>query len=910
MWSNVLRGLVLTSLVTSISGAAAEENQNNPSADATDGSDLIDDSSNIVPGAYIVEWETGAEDSSSFYQDLGLDVEHRRDLNFRLFKGASFRVQNASHDGDDADISRRIAEKPGVKSVWPVRTIRMPTPKPVAVGRNSKRSVSDVGKRQDDPGDSDTFTPHVMTQVDKLRAEGFTGKGIRIGIVDSGIDYTHPALGGCFGEGCLVAYGWDLTGDNYFPPESPSPDSDPYDDCVGHGTHVAGIIAAQANEMGFTGAAPDVTLGMYRAWGCSGLTTNDVLLDAFNRAFEDGSDIISCSAGYYTGFANDPWAIAASRIVAQGVPVIVSPGNSGRSGMFLAASPATGVEVTAVGSVENIVTPLLLEAGSYNVGNSTDDVQPFGLVSGTPAFAENITLPLWAVSNNAVSANDACAALPDDTPDLSSKVVLLRVADTSECYSSTQVDNVAAKGARYLLFYSQSNSSIESIYAYADGIAGVGAITASQGTRWINLLNEGRPVAVNIVASEAAGIRYEQVLNDVSGGLTSLTSSWGPTWEAVSKPQFTAPGGNILSTWPLTMGGYSVLSGTSMSTPLVAAIFALVGQARGSLDPVELRSVISSTSTPIAWFDGTTVHDISASVAQQGSGVVQAHDAARAKTVLSISQISFNDTAHFVESHTFSIRNTADEDLTYTLGHTKAATAYTFAAGSRSASQFPNPVVDDWAELSFSASEVVVPAGSSAEVTVSGTPPQKVNATQLPVYSGYIDITASNGESHIIPYLGIAGSLKDVPVFLEGPQFGTYLGYTNNPTPPNTTFTIPRPGTPPPPTGADFPSMVASLLFGSQIVRADVVALTETGLPTAAHFDIQSIGHLPGFPEPWVTRRNYRLGFLGNLADGAIVPEGTYKVVFSGLRAFGDASKKEDWDFAATVPFIIKYLPE
>lgn len=185
-----------------------------------------------------------------------------------------------------------------------------------------------------------------------------------------------------------------------------------------------------------------------------------------------------------------------------------------------------------------------------------------------------------------------------------------------------------------------------------------------------------------------------------------------------------------------------------------------------------------------------------------------------------------------------------------------------------------------------------------------------MNATQLPVYSGYVNITASNGESHIIPYLGIAGNLKDVPVFLEGPQFGTYLGYTNNPTPPNTTFTIPRPGTPPPPTGADFPSMVASLLFGSQVVRADVVALTETGLPTAAHFDIQSIGHLPGFPEPWVTRRNYRLGFLGNLADGTIVPEGTYKVVLSGLRAFGDASKKEDWDFAATVPFIIKYLPE
>ncbi|TKW56871.1 Minor extracellular protease vpr [Colletotrichum tanaceti] len=882
-------------------------------------------------------WETDAQTSASFYRDLGLDVQHRRDLNFRLFKGASFRVRNASRSDDDdttTDMSRRIAEMPGVKGVWPVRTVRMPTPKPISVGRrsntnNPERRASGTGggagKRQEDhpPGnnntdsDSDTFTPHVMTQVDRLRAEGFTGKGIRIAVVDSGIDYTHPALGGCFGEGCLVGYGWDLTGDDYFPPQSPAPDPDPFEDCIGHGTHVAGTIAAQANEMGFTGAAPGVTLGAYRAWGCSGLSTNDVLLDAFNRAFEDGSDIISCSAGYHTGFANDPWGIAASRIVAQGVPVIVSPGNSGSDGMFMAASPATGVEVTAVGSVENTVTPLLLEAGSYTVGSNNNshnsnstaaDVHPFGLVSGTPAFPANITLPLWAVSNNPASDNDACAALPDDTPDLSSRVVLLRVADTPPCYSVTQVDNLVAKGARYLLFYSRSNSSIESIYASADGLVAVGAVNAAQGTRWINLLNQGRSVAVSITASDAAGIRYEEVPNTVSGDLTSLSSPWGPTWEAVSKPQLTAPGGNILSTWPVSKGGYAVLSGTSMSTPLVAAVFALVGQARGTLDPVELRSVISSTAHPRAWYDGAAVHDIAAPVAQQGTGVVRAYDAAHSKTVLSISQISFNDTDHFVRSHSFSIRNTADHDLTYTLGHTRAATAYTFAAGSRFASQFPNPVVDDWAELSFSVSEIVVPAGSSAEITVSATPPQNVNATQLPVYSGYVDVAASNGESHKIPYLGIAGSLKDVPVFLEGPAFGTYLGYFNNPTPANTTFTIPRPGAPPPPDGAEFPSMLARLLFGSQIVRADVVPLTETGLPTTAHFDLRSIGHLPGFPEPWVSRRNYRPAFRGDLADGTIVPEGTYKVVFSALRAFGDPSKKEDWDFAATVPFVIKYL--
>lgn len=215
-------------------------------------------------------------------------------------------------------------------------------------------------------------------------------------------------------------------------------------------------------------------------------------------------------------------------------------------------------------------------------------------------------------------------------------------------------------------------------------------------------MNQGSNINIYIVGPAAADIRYEAVTNDVSGDLASLTTAWGPTWEVVSKPQFTAPGGNILSTWPMVMGEYSVLSGTSMSTPLIAAVFALVGQARGTTDPVELRNVISSTSRTRPWFDGTSVHDILAPVPQQGSGVVQAYDAAHAKTILSVSEISFNDTENFVAQHTFSIRNTGGDAVIYKLGHTKAATAYTFASGSRSASQFPNPTVDDWAKLSFS----------------------------------------------------------------------------------------------------------------------------------------------------------------------------------------------------------------
>jgi subtilisin family serine protease len=80
-----------------------------------------------------------------------------------------------------------------------------------------------------------------MTGVDRLHEEGLTGAGIRIAVMDTGIDYHHPALGGCFGEGCLVSLGRDLVGD------SPAgggaaPDDNPDDACDGHGDYYPGSL--------------------------------------------------------------------------------------------------------------------------------------------------------------------------------------------------------------------------------------------------------------------------------------------------------------------------------------------------------------------------------------------------------------------------------------------------------------------------------------------------------------------------------------------------------------------------------------------------------------------------------------------------------------------------------------------
>jgi subtilisin family serine protease len=72
-------------------------------------------------------------------------------------------------------------------------------------------------------GDFPFYPPHALTGVDKLHAQGVLGKGIIIGVLDTGVDYTHPALGGCFGQGCKIGGGTDLVGDAYNGTNNPQP---------------------------------------------------------------------------------------------------------------------------------------------------------------------------------------------------------------------------------------------------------------------------------------------------------------------------------------------------------------------------------------------------------------------------------------------------------------------------------------------------------------------------------------------------------------------------------------------------------------------------------------------------------------------------------------------------------------
>jgi len=189
---------------------------------------------------------------------------------------------------------------------------------------------------------------------------GTQGQGVRVGVIDTGIDYLHSALGGGFGEGFKVAGGYDFVNN----------DPDPLDD-NGHGTHVAGIIAADTDTI--KGVAPKATLYAYKVLGANGSGLESDVILAVERAVDpngdgdpsDRLDIVNLSLGSSTGSSTDPGSIAVDNASRLGVLFCVAAGNSGypltnhQNNYFLdgsasVGSPGTALLALTVGAVDSV----------------------------------------------------------------------------------------------------------------------------------------------------------------------------------------------------------------------------------------------------------------------------------------------------------------------------------------------------------------------------------------------------------------------------------------------------------------------------------------------------------------------------------------------------------------------------
>ncbi|NOT35283.1 MAG: S8 family serine peptidase [Candidatus Eisenbacteria bacterium] len=191
------------------------------------------------------------------------------------------------------------------------------------------------------------FSSVPLIRADRVWGEfGFTGAGVRVGIIDTGVDYHHPWLGGGFGPGFRVAGGWDFFND----------DADPMDD-EGHGTHVAGIVAADGS--GLRGVAPRATLYAYKVLGSGGFGPMSNIIAALERsadpdgdpATDDALDVVNLSLGSSFGSADDPGAVAIDALSALGTVCVVAAGNSGVP--FSISTPASARAAISVAASDD-----------------------------------------------------------------------------------------------------------------------------------------------------------------------------------------------------------------------------------------------------------------------------------------------------------------------------------------------------------------------------------------------------------------------------------------------------------------------------------------------------------------------------------------------------------------------------
>lgn len=235
--------------------------------------------------------------------------------------------------------------------------------------------------------------------ADQVWAMGVTGAGTEVAILDTGIDYTHPDLGGCFGTGCKVMAGYDFV----------NGDADPWDD-AGHGTHCAGIVAANGVVKG---VAPDASLHAYKVLNQYGSGWDSDIMAAIERAVDpdgdpatdDAVDVISMSLGG-PGDPDEPLALAVDAAVDEGVAVAVSAGNDGSLGYQTVGSPGVARKAFTVGATDKsdniayfssrgpvtdfyeLVKPDIVAPGYYI--NSTLPGGGYGSGSGTSMAAPHI----------------------------------------------------------------------------------------------------------------------------------------------------------------------------------------------------------------------------------------------------------------------------------------------------------------------------------------------------------------------------------------------------------------------------------------------------------------------------------------------------------------------------------------
>lgn len=654
--------------------------------------------------------------------DLPADVTH---IYTRLFNGVTV-------NADEAEASQLSGLK-AVKDVYPVLAMRKPAAPPSPDTAATKASLAMIG-------------------ADMAQTElGFTGQGITVGIIDTGIDYNHPDLGGTGDEDSTVfptqrvTHGWDFIGDEYspWPDESgevpaPQPDADPMD-CDGHGTHVAGTVGGAGTVLG---VAPEASLGAYKVFSCNGATTMAIILEAMERTAADGMDVVNMSLGWpLQGSPTHPLSQAADRMVDSGVVLVVAAGNEGEFGTQTLRAPSVAGKAISVAS---------FDATSVSMPR----------MDFTPTVGETITSGYTVLSNAPVptSFSGELGTFSDPLqckldPTLVGKIAFFNGNVNSGCDLERRTQLALDSGAIGIVTYA------DFFWGWVDSEeAPVLGMLTSTGEEVLEAMQAG-PVTINVPGT------FIDDPNPYTPGLASYFTSWGLAADLTLKPDLGAPGGNIFSTLPLSQGGTGVYSGTSMASPHVAGSAALMLQSDPGLTAVDVRERLQNTATP-AVYSFMPESGVLDAAHRQGAGLIHVDEAITQQSRVSPAKLSTGQSADGPFTQTLTLTNSTDEPITWATSHDDAVTSA--SAWEEGRLQDQPDFTQENTQVTFSSEAVTVPANGSATVNVTIIP--SPDTADTATYSGFLRFT-SEEESLQVPFAGIKGDWSDAPTLLGDDSF-------------------------------------------------------------------------------------------------------------------------------------------
>jgi len=575
-----------------------------------------------------------------------------------------------------------------------------------------------------------------------LQAVGLTGAGIKVAVLDSGIDYTHKNLGGSGSVGdyalatanpavvpaglyptAKVINGYDFTGSAW--PNGPrTSDPNPIDDGseAGHGTHVADIIAGQSLDGTRKGVAPDAKL--YAVKVCSSVSTScngvamllglDWIVDPNGDLdFSDAADIVNMSIGSPYGQREDDTTLAIANVVRFGIVATVSAGNSGDR-PFITGSPSTAPEAISVAQTQvpsALSFPLVVTGITPSTINNTAQVEwaPLGAGFSGPVVRLGRGCPAGSV-----------AGQPGADPYFNGNNPSGRVAliDRGGCSISLKVDMATKAGALAVLIANNASGDPPT-FSFGGGdlpMVPTLVITQADGNRIKTALG-ATGLNPAVVASVSPSVSVALV------GSMVASSARGPSYSYMQiKPEIGAPGAS-LSAVAGSGDGQTAFGGTSGAAPMVAGAAALLLQRFPTATPSEVKSRLMNGANSTIYTNPATLPGVLAPVTRIGAGEVRVDKSAAITTGLWDASNPYTVALSFGAPRTTGVTKMSKKVAVR--NYSSSSRTYTISRSFR----YANDAASGAVTLSAPAT-ITVPANGTGAFTLTLT----VDASKLPIW--------------------------------------------------------------------------------------------------------------------------------------------------------------------------------